>query len=90
MLDQSGFGAATKMGGLALDKGPKLFLAPEPFWTSIFTSSASIGADAKRSVSNTFFPSNYINIEPPTLLILPLQSIQIQFSASLNACFLPF
>ena len=28
MLDESGFGAATEMGGFALDKGPEVSLAP--------------------------------------------------------------
>ena len=31
MLDESGFGASTEMGGFALDKGPELSLAPELF-----------------------------------------------------------
>ena len=53
MLDQSGFGAATEMGGFALDKGPEVSLAPEPFYTSISTSSSSIVAAAKMSFSNT-------------------------------------
>ena len=48
MLDESGFGAATKMGGLALDKGPEVSLSPETFGTSIFTSSASVGEAAKQ------------------------------------------
>ena len=47
MLDESGFGAATKMGGFALDKLPEVSLAPETFWTSIFNSSSSVGAYAK-------------------------------------------
>ena len=38
MLDESGFGAATEMGGFTLDKGPEVSLAPESFWTSIFVS----------------------------------------------------
>ena len=54
MSDESGFGAATEMGGFALDKDPEVSLVPEPFWTSIFTSSSSFGADVKQSVSNTF------------------------------------
>ena len=28
MLDESGFGAATEMGGFTLDKGPEVSLAP--------------------------------------------------------------
>ena len=47
MLDESCFGAATEMGGFALDKGPELSLAPEHFGTSIFTSSASVGGADK-------------------------------------------
>ena len=61
MLDESGFGAATEMGGFALDKGPEVSLSPEPSWTSTFTSSASIRASDNPSVSNTFFPSGYLN-----------------------------
>ena len=56
MLDESGFGAATEMGGFALDKGPEVSLEPEPFWTSILTSSGSVRAAAKQSISNNFFP----------------------------------
>ena len=77
MLDESGFGASTEMGGIELDKGPEVSLAPEPFRTSIFTSSSLVGAGAKRSVSTTFFPSGFLNTKPPTLLLLPLQSFQI-------------
>ena len=33
MLDESGFGAATDMGGFALDKGPEVSLEPEHFQT---------------------------------------------------------
>ena len=51
MLDESGFCAATEMGGFVLVKVSEVSLAPEPFWTSIFTSSALVGADAKKSVS---------------------------------------
>ena len=40
MLDESGFGAATEMGGFTLDKGSEVSLEPETFWTPIFTSSA--------------------------------------------------
>ena len=39
MSDENVFGAATEMGEFALDKGPELSLAPEPFWKSILTSS---------------------------------------------------
>ena len=46
MLDESGFGADTEIGGFTLDKGPEVSLAPELFWTPIFTSSASVGAAA--------------------------------------------
>ena len=42
MLDESGFGASTEMVGFTLDKVPELSLVPEPFWTSIFNSSASV------------------------------------------------
>ena len=31
MFNEIGFGAATEMGGFALDKSPELFLAPEKF-----------------------------------------------------------
>ena len=31
MLDEGGFGAATKIGGFALDKSPELSFALEPF-----------------------------------------------------------
>ena len=80
MLDESFFGASTEIGGFALDKGPEVSLALEPFWTSIFTSLALEGA-----VSTTFCPSSYLNKNPPTQLLLMLQSIQIQFSASFNS-----
>ena len=43
ILDESGFGAATEMGGFALDKVPEVSLLPEPFCTSILTSSAFSG-----------------------------------------------
>ena len=55
MLDKSGFGAATEMGGFSLDKVPYVSLAPEYFCVSIFTSSASLILDAKQSIS-TIFP----------------------------------
>ena len=61
MLDESGFGAATEMGGFALDKGPEVYLATETFWASIFTSSAFIAETAKLSVSNNFSPSGYLD-----------------------------
>ena len=38
MLYESAFGAATEMGGFALDKVPQVSLAQEPFWKSIFVS----------------------------------------------------
>ena len=41
------FGAAVEMGGFALDKGPELSLAIEPFYKSIFTLSASVVVSAK-------------------------------------------
>ena len=72
MLDESGFGAAPEMGVFALDKVPEVSLAPEPFRTSIFISSASVGAAAERSVSATFVSSGSMNTKPPTLLLLPL------------------
>ena len=31
MLDESGFGAATEMGGFAMDEGPEVYLATEMF-----------------------------------------------------------
>ena len=52
MLGESGFGAATEVRGFVLDKGPEVSLTPEPLWTYIFASSASVGASDKRSVSN--------------------------------------
>ena len=84
-LDEISFSAAPDMGGFTMDKGPELSLAPQPFWKPIFTSSVSVGAAAKQSVSNTFVPSGSLNKNPPTLLLLLLQYIHIQFSASLNA-----
>ena len=84
MLDESGFGAATEMGGFTLDKGPEVSLVPEPFWISIFTSSTSIGADAKRSVSNIFFSSSSLNTKPQKPLLILLRSLQIQSSDSFN------
>ena len=77
MSDESGFGAATEMGEFTLDKGPEVSLALEPFWTSIFASSSSDGGADKISVSTTFFPFGHQNTNPPTLLLLPLQSLQI-------------
>ena len=47
MWDESGFGAATKMGGLALGKGLEVSLAPKTFRTWIFTSSSLVRAAAK-------------------------------------------
>ena len=47
MLDESGFCTATEMGGFALEKVPEVSLAPEPFGTPIFTSSASVGKGDK-------------------------------------------
>ena len=86
MLDESGFGAATEMLGFVLDKGPEVSLAPEPFWISIFDSSSSVAAVDKKYVSNISVPSGSLNTKPPTLMLLSLQSLQIQFYASLNAC----
>ena len=54
MLDESGFDSDPKMVGFALEKLPELSLAPESFGISIFILSASVGAAAKRSISNTF------------------------------------
>ena len=54
MLDESGFGAVTEIGGFALDKGLEVSMALEPFWTSVFTSSSSVVATSKQSLSNTF------------------------------------
>ena len=51
MLDESGFGAATEMGGFALEI-TMIIIVTRTFWTSIFTSSVLVGAD--RSVSTTF------------------------------------
>ena len=84
MLDESGLVAATEMGRFVQDIFPEVSLAPEPFWISIFTSSTSIGADAKRSVSNNFFSSSSLNTNPSKPLLPLLQSLQIQFSASFN------
>ena len=81
MLYEGGFGAATEMGEFTLEKVTEVSLVPEPFWTSIFTSLELFGSDAKRSVSTTFFPYGSLNTKPLTLLILPLQYIQIQSSA---------
>ena len=72
MLDKSGFGDATEMGEFALQKGPEVYLVPKTFHKSIFIQSASVGAAAKRSVSEYFFPSDSLNIKPPTLLLLLL------------------
>ena len=85
MLDESDFGASTEMGGFALDKIPEVSLAPEYFWMSKFTSSASFGAAVKLSVSNNFCPSGSLNTKLPTLRLLLMQSLQIQFSTFLNA-----
>ena len=85
ILDESGFGAPTEMGGFTLDKVSEVSLAPEPFWTFIFTSSALVGADYKRSVSTNFVPSGSLNTNPPTLMLPLLQSLHIHFSASFNA-----
>ena len=71
-------------------KGPEVSLEPEPFWISMFTSSAFVGSSAKRSVSTNLTPSLSLNTNSPTLMLLLLQYLQIQFPASLNACFLPF
>ena len=73
MLDESGFGAATKMVVFVLYKVLEVSLVTEPFWTSIFTSSISIRADAKQSVSNNFVPSDSLNTNPKTPLMLLLQ-----------------
>ena len=45
--DEIGLGSVTEMGGFALEKGPEAYLAPEPFQTSIFTSSTLVGAADK-------------------------------------------
>ena len=42
MLDESGFGATTEIGGFVMKKIPEVSLAPETFWISIFTSSVSV------------------------------------------------
>ena len=65
-------GAANEMGGVVLDKGPEVSLEPEPFCTSMFTSSASAGETTKLSVSTTFVPSDSLNKKPPTLLLILL------------------
>ena len=85
MLDESGFDDAIGMGEFALGKVPKVSLAPEYFWMSKFTSSASFGAAVKLSVSNNFCPSGSLNTKLPTLRLLLMQSLQIQFSTFLNA-----
>ena len=90
MSGESGFGAATPMGGFAQEKGPDVSLALEPFWASIFTSSASVRGSDKQSISNTPPLSGYMNTNLPKILLLLLQYLQIQFSTSLNACFTPF
>ena len=54
MLDEGGSCAATEMGGFALDKGPEVSLAPEPFWKSISTSLELVRADVKQSVLGIF------------------------------------
>ena len=36
------------------------------------------------------FPYTYLNTKPPTLLLIPLKSLQIQVSDFLNSCFLLF
>ena len=79
MLDESGFGAVTEMVGFTLEKGPEVFLVPEPFWTSIFNSSALVGSAAKRCVSNTFVPSYNLNTNPSTLMLILMQCLHIQF-----------
>ena len=38
MSDKRGFGAATEIGVFTPDKGPEVYLVPEFFWMSIFTS----------------------------------------------------
>ena len=85
MLDESGFGADTEMGGFVLYKFPELYLVSESFWRFIFTSSASVRSTYKRSVSNTFVPSDSLNTKPPTILLLLLQYLQIYFSVSFDA-----
>ena len=75
MMDESGFVAATKMGGFSLDKVSEVSLAPELFWTSIFTSSASVRAADKLSISNHFFYSSSLNTNPPKIILLLLQSL---------------
>ena len=72
MLGKGGFGSATEMGGFVLYKGPELSLVSEYFCTSIFTSSASVGAADKQSVLNICFPSDSLNPKPPTLLLIML------------------
>ena len=84
ILGESGFVAITEMGGFTLEKVPELSLAPETFWTSIFTSSASVGAGSKLSVSTNIVYSVSLTTNSPTLLLLPLQYLQIQFSEFLK------
>ena len=79
MLDESGFGAAAETGGFALYKGSEVSLVPEPFLTPIFNSSTSVGAAAKISISTNFVPSDPLNTNPPTLLLIRLQSLHIYF-----------
>ena len=85
MMYESGFSAVTEMGVFAL-KNLRSILGTRFFWISIFTSSASVGESSKQSVSTTSIHSGSLNTNPPTLMLLLLQSIQIQFYASLNAC----
>ena len=60
-------------------EGPEVSLATAIFWTSIFPSSALLVASDKRSVSTNFVSSCSLNTNPPTLLLLPMQSLYIQF-----------
>ena len=84
MLDESGFGAATEMGGFTLEM-PRSILVNITFLEIHIHFINIDGAAAKISVSNIFFSSGSLNTNPPTLLLLPLQYLHIHFSAFLNA-----
>ena len=76
MLDESGFGAATEMGGFTLEI-PIIFLSNINVLDIHIHFISINGAAAKLSVSTTFLSSDFLNTKPPTLLLLPLQSLQI-------------
>ena len=66
-------------GGYQQSQAQKYLWYHNLFWTSIFTSSESGRAASKPSVSTNFVPSDFLNTKPPTLLLLWLQYLQIQF-----------